>query len=80
MQFLKNLATQGRAVVIVLHDLTLAARFCDTLTLLDKGRVVACGNADAVLTTKNLEKVYKITTKRGQGFIVPWEVTGLKIS
>ncbi len=74
MQVLKNLATQGRAVVIVLHDLTLAARFCDTLTLLDKGRVVASGNAEAVLTTKNLKKVYKITAKRGENLIVPWNV------
>ena len=74
MKILKNLAGQDRAVVIVLHDLTLAARFCDTLRLIDKGRVVASGNAEAVLTPKNLKSVYKITAKRGKNFIVPWQV------
>ncbi len=74
MQVLKSLAGEGRAVVIVLHDLTLAARYCDTLTLLDKGRVVAFGSAQAVLTPKNLKSVYKITARRGDGYIVPWQV------
>ena len=39
MAVLRALAKDGRAVVIVLHDLTLAARFCDTLFLLNKGRL-----------------------------------------
>ena len=74
MSVLSGLAKKGRAVVIVLHDLTLAARFCDTLVLLDQGRVVASGSAEAVLTPENLKNVYKITAKRGKNFIVPWAV------
>jgi len=75
MDILKTLAGQGVAVVIVLHDLTLASRFCDRLTLLDRGRVVSAGTPQKVLNTKNLRDVFKITTKRGKNYLIPWSVT-----
>ena len=40
MEHLAGLAETGTGVVVVLHDLALAARFCRRLVLLDKGRVV----------------------------------------
>lgn len=48
----------GMSAVIVLHDLTLAARFCDTLVLLDKGQVCKTGTPAQVLKPKNLLDVY----------------------
>ncbi len=74
MTVLSGLAEKGGAVVIVLHDLTLAARFCNTLTLLHRGRVAASGSPEKVLSPKNLKSVYKITAKRGKNFVVPWQV------
>ena len=56
MAVLRALAKDGRAVVIVLHDLTLAARFCDTLFLLNKGRLAGAGTPDKVLSAKKPEK------------------------
>lgn len=43
---------------VVLHDLNLAARYCDRIVVLDRGRVVAEGTPDAVLVPEILEPVY----------------------
>ncbi|MTV27698.1 ABC transporter ATP-binding protein [Nitriliruptoraceae bacterium ZYF776] len=50
--------------VVVLHDLNLAARYCDRLLLLDEGRVVAAGTVDEVLVPEVLEPVYGIGVRR----------------
>jgi iron complex transport system ATP-binding protein len=48
------------AVVVAIHDLTLAARYCDCLMLLRTGQVHACGAPDIVLTPENLQAVFGI--------------------
>jgi iron complex transport system ATP-binding protein len=60
MQRLSALARDGAGVLAVLHDLTLAARFCDRLVLLDRGRVIAEGDADHVLSPDLLARCYGI--------------------
>lgn len=50
----------GVSTIIVLHDLNLAARYCDSLVLLHRGRVVAAGGIDDVLDPAVLEPVYGI--------------------
>ncbi|WP_306368935.1 ABC transporter ATP-binding protein [Nocardiopsis sp. CC223A] len=49
--------------VVVLHDLNLAARYCDRLVLLDQGRVVEAGPTNEVLTPEVLEPVYRISVR-----------------
>jgi iron complex transport system ATP-binding protein len=51
---------ESLTVVMVSHDLNLAARYCDKLLLLQKGRVIAAGKVQDVLTRENMEKVFKI--------------------
>ncbi|QEE46115.1 ABC transporter ATP-binding protein [Rhizobium sp. WL3] len=46
--------------VIALHDLNHAAMFCDRLIVLKKGRVVACGTPEEVLTKHLLREVFSI--------------------
>ena len=64
-----------RMVVTVLHDLSLAARYCDRLILLDGGTVKADGRPEDVLTPANLEEVYRIRAVTGTGregrFVLP---------
>lgn len=76
MQSLRQLCTQGCAVAVVLHDLTLASRFCDAVLLLHQGELVAAGSVRQVLTPANLQRVYQVQTVHGehqaQPFIVPW--------
>lgn len=59
MQLLKTKAETG-LVITALHDLSLAARFCDRILLLNEGHLVADGSPSDVLTEKNLAEVYRI--------------------
>jgi len=53
-------AAGGALVIAVLHDLTLAARYCDRLLLIDRGRIVADGTPAEVLTAERLRAVYGV--------------------
>ena len=54
----------GITTVVVLHDLNLAARYCDRLALLGRGRVVAAGGPDEVLVPHVIEPVYGVGVRR----------------
>lgn len=60
MRLFRELAEEGRIVVASMHDLTLAARWCDRLLLLNGGRPYAEGRPEAVLTAQTIEDVYKV--------------------
>ena len=76
MELLKAQCQQGKSVIVILHDLTLASRFCQRLMLLDQGKVIASGEPRTVLTPKNLQRVYSVRAMVGehqqQPFVVPW--------
>jgi len=77
MALLRGHCADGGGAIVVLHDLTLASRFCHRLLLLDRGRAVAVGPVEQVLTPAHLRAVYGIAVvsgrHRGQTYIVPWE-------
>ena len=50
----------GTTVVAVLHDLGLAAHFFPRLVLLDRGRIVADGAPDEVLTPERIRDVFGV--------------------
>jgi len=56
-----QLATEGRTVIVALHDLSLAARFAHHVILLANGRVAASGPPNEVLTPRNLEPAFGVT-------------------
>lgn len=58
MKTLRQFADGGRAALVALHDLGLAARYCDRLLLLAQGRLVAAGSPAQVLQAPLLEAVY----------------------
>ena len=64
MQVFSALAEEGRAVLVSLHDLGLAARHCTRLILMHQGRVVADGAPAEVLTAELMAKVYGISIWR----------------
>ena len=55
---LQDLQGEGRGIVTVLHDLNLAALYCDRVALLKAGRVVASGPPAEVITRQTLTEVY----------------------
>ena len=63
MELLRAEAAGGGLVIAVLHDLTLAARYCDRLLLIDEGRIVADGTPAEVLTAERLRAVYGIDAR-----------------
>lgn len=50
-------------VVVALHDVNLAARFCAALVLLDQGRVVASGSPEEVVTVGQVEHTYRVRAR-----------------
>jgi len=66
-QHFARLAASGRTVVVALHELSLAARFCQRIVLLQQGRTVAAGAARDVLTSDNLAAAYRV---RGRHVVI----------
>lgn len=56
----KELCRQGKTILIVVHDIRLAAKFCSRLILLNKGNVLADGLPEEVITTGNLHQAYQM--------------------
>jgi iron complex transport system ATP-binding protein len=59
MAVLGSAAREGTAIVVILHDLNLAAAHADRLILLDGGRAVATGTPTEVLTGERLSAIYR---------------------
>jgi iron complex transport system ATP-binding protein len=60
LELLDLLSRLSATCVIALHDLNLAARYCDHLVLLDRARVVATGTPEAILTSELIGSVYGV--------------------
>jgi iron complex transport system ATP-binding protein len=60
LSLLRRRAQAGVTVLLALHDLNLAAAFCDTLVVLDQGRLIASGAPESVLTPALLRSVYQV--------------------
>ncbi len=60
---IRGLVSQGLTAVAVVHDLNLAARYCERLVLLHRGRVAARGTVAEVLTPPNLARVFNVEAR-----------------
>ncbi|MGH8417064.1 MAG: heme ABC transporter ATP-binding protein [Pseudomonas sp.] len=58
LQAVRGFADRGGAVMVILHDLNLAARYCDRLLLLESGCPFAMGTPDEVLVPDALRAVF----------------------
>lgn len=68
LEKLRDLAQDDTiAVVIAIHDLSLAAQFCDQLVCLSQGRVDASGTPAQVLTARRMRQVYGVEAQIHQG-------------
>ena len=78
LDLVRQLASERKlAVVIAIHDLTLAARYCDALVLLACGGVFASGTPADVLTSENLTAIFGVTGRlytdpSGQWAVSTW--------
>jgi len=60
MQLLSSLHEAGRTIAVILHDLNMAAQYCDRLVLLEEGRVAAEGTPQTVLDPRLILEVFKV--------------------
>ena len=76
MQKLRNVADTGVLVIVVTHDLWLAARFAEHVLVLSEGRLAAQGAPDAALSEAVLASVFRVRAYRAEfqreAVIVPW--------
>ncbi|MNR19899.1 Hemin import ATP-binding protein HmuV [compost metagenome] len=63
MSTARALALQGRIVIAVLHDLSLAARWADDIVVLQQGRLHASGTPAQTLTPAMLAAVYGVQAR-----------------
>ncbi len=77
MKLLRDAAEAGTTVIVVTHDLGLAARFADMVLVMRQGRLVAAGRPDEALAPDALAEVFRVGAFRaecgGTPVIVPWE-------
>ena len=69
LNVVKNLQVE---VLAVMHDLNMAARYCDKIYCLADGEIIAYGKTEDVLTSALIEKVFRIQAsiiKSGDGKI-----------
>jgi len=76
MKTLRTAADQGTLVMVVTHDLGLAARFADTVLVLSEGRLVSQGGPTEALSEQVMSDVFRISAYRAEyqreAVIVPW--------
>jgi len=60
MMMMRNYVEKGKIIIAVLHDLNLAAQFCDRLILLNDGKIKAFGTVEEIITRENIKAVYNV--------------------
>jgi iron complex transport system ATP-binding protein len=79
MELLQEEAAQGAAVIVTLHDLALASRFCDEIVVLQSGRIVSQGVANVALSDRVLASAFGVTALKASALaqeqlpIIPWQ-------
>ena len=74
MELARNLAAQGAALVVVLHDLNLASAYADRILLLREGRMAALGTPRETLTDALLSEIFNCRVA-----VMPHPETGLPL-
>lgn len=60
LQVLRSLASSGKTILLVHHDLATVREFCSSVLLLREGNLVASGSLDTTFTAKNISQAYGI--------------------
>ena len=64
MELLRALCREGRSVILVLHELSLALEYTDSLLLMERGRLVAAGSPEEVYRSGQIQRIFSIDVRR----------------
>lgn len=62
MQLLKDLSHKGITVILAIHDLNMAAKYCNELIMLENGKTFATGDR-SILDEENIKNLYDVEVK-----------------
>lgn len=63
LRFCKTLCDAGKTIVAVLHEVSLAAKYCSKFVLIGGGKIIKQGTSEEVITESNLSKAYEMPIK-----------------
>lgn len=62
-RFCREICAKGRTVLMVVHELSLAAKLCSRLMLVGRGRIISDGPPETVMTSENLSRCYGVPVR-----------------
>lgn len=60
LEIIEKMRSEGKTILMSMHDVNLAIRYCTKLALISQGRIYSMGNPDDVINEESIEKVYGI--------------------
>lgn len=66
MEMAKTLANEGKAVVMVLHDLSQALEIADQVVVMKDGKILDIGSAEEIYQNKSIEEAFHVQLKRSE--------------
>lgn len=83
LELLQVLSENGITIIIAIHDLNMAIKFCSKFVMINKGKIFAAGGKE-IITSGNIEQLYgvkvKIIEEDGEMIIIPLNNKRKKIS
>lgn len=64
MELSMRLAEEGKAVVIVIHDLLMALKYCDEIIVMKDGEIALSGNPDEIYESGMLDEIFNIKLRK----------------
>lgn len=65
IEIVQKISTAGVTVIMVMHDLNLAAKCADQLVFMNSGECTAMGTVPELLTSEMIRKVYSVNAEVG---------------
>ena len=63
MAILSELKAQGKTILVTMHDLNLAKKYCDTISIIHRGRIFYSGAAEGAFSPDNIKQVFDVQVR-----------------